>query len=272
MRRASAIALLLACAAAGAQTVQQPRPFGYTVGDLATQRVLLPAGGNPSLPEPGRANTWLERRAARIERAADGRRWLAVDYQVITAPRTLASVTIPAWELPGTPPLRVPAATISVGPLTTAPAAGQAVPLRADHAAPLIATDAMQRRLWLWLAALGATLVAWLAFIGWNSWRARSTRPFARALRQLRTRGTAPADARVALHHAFDRTAGRVLHAGSLATLFERAPWLRPVQARVERFYADSAGLFFGRGLPADAESPLLLCRQLRRLERRNLS
>ena len=130
MRRSGAIALLLACAAAGAQTVQQPRPFGYTVGDLATQRVLLPAGGNASLPEPGRANAWLERRAARIERDADGRRWLAVDYQVITAPRTLASVPIPAWDLAGTPPLRVPAATISVGPLTTAPVAGQAVPLR----------------------------------------------------------------------------------------------------------------------------------------------
>jgi len=285
--RIALAAAVLACtigSGAWAQTptaagpvVQQPRPFGYTVGDLATQRVLLvPGAKDPAvLPEAGRANAWLERRTARIERDADGRRWLAVDYQVITAPRSLASVPVPAWELAGAagkPALRVPAATISVGPLTSAPAAGEAISLRPDHAAPAIATAAMQRRLWLWLSALAATLLAWLAFTGWSAWQARSSLPFAHALRQLRARGTAAADARVMLHQAFDRTAGRVLHAGTLATLFERAPWLEAVQPRVERFYADSAGLFFGPGLPPDAESPVVLCRQLRRLERRHVS
>ncbi|MDB5955977.1 calcium incorporation protein MxaA [Ramlibacter sp.] len=287
MKRIAVIVAVLAGAmsgTAGAQApapadavVMQPRPFGYSVGDIATQRVLLARDGRaiaPStLPEAGRANSWLERRTARIERDADGRRWLAVDYQVITAPRTLARVAIPGWELAGaagTPTLRVPAATISVGPLTAPPAAGEAVSLRADHPAPFIATGAMQRRLWQWLAALAATLVAWLAFVAWTVWRARSRLPFARALRQLRARGTAPAAARVALHHAFDGTAGRVLHTGTLAILFDRAPWLRPVQAQVERFYADSASLFFGAGPPAQAESPLALCRQLRRLERRH--
>ena len=256
--------------------VQQPRSFGYTVGDLATQRVLLARGGQavaPSaFPEPGRANAWLERRPARVERDEQGRRWLAVDYQVITAPRALASVPVPGWELAlaGLPALRIPAASISVGPLTTAPAAGQAPAVRPDRAAPQIATRTMQRRLWRWLGAIAAVLAAWLAFSAWTAWQARSHSPFARALRELRARGTAPAAGRLALHQAFDRTAGRVLHAGRLAPLFEQAPWLRPLQPRVERFYAESADLFFGPGLPGDAESPLALCRQLRRLERRH--
>jgi mxaA protein len=266
------VAALLAGAAAAAPrdaVVQQPRPFGYTVGDIATQRVLLaPDFTAAMLPEPLRANLWLERRPARIETAADGRRWLVVDYQVVNAPRTLANIPLPAWELG--PALRVPATTISVAPLTAPTAPGEALPLRPERAAPAVPTEAMQRRLWAWLAALAATLAAWLAYVGWNAWRDRRTLPFSIAERELRTTVADPAAAHRTLHRAFDRTAGAVLHAGALAPLFQRAPWLRPLQPQIARFYADSAGLFFGAGLPPDALPPQALCRQLRRLERRN--
>lgn len=277
------VGALLACHAAQAQaqaqqqdaTVEQPRPFGYTVGDIATQRVRLPEGfASSALPDAGRASAWLERRPARFERGPDGRRWLAVDYQVVNAPRALATVTVPAWQLAdaaGTRALRVPAAAISVGPLTAPPAAGGALPLRPDRPPPAIATGEMQRQLWLWAGALAATLAAWLAYAGWNAWRASRTLPFARALRELRGQDVAPLAAHLALHQAFDRTAGRVVHAGTLAALFEQAPYLRPLQPQIERFYAQSAALFFSGGsAPADAVSPQALCRQLRRLERRH--
>lgn len=279
--RACLLALaLLACAGAAAQpapghaVVQQPRPFGYTIGDLLTQRVLLARGGRAfepaALPEPGRANAWLERRPARIEAAADGQRWLVVEYQLVNAPVALASVPVPAWELAGpagTPALRVPATAVSVGPLS---ARGEALPLRPDQPPPAVATAPMRRQLWLWLAALAATAAAWLAWAAWMTWRDRRTLPFAVALRQLRALAPEDAEAHVVLHRAFDRTAGAVLHAGALAPLFERAPWLQPLAPQVARFYGESAGLFFGRGLPADALPPLALCRQLRRLERRH--
>ena len=61
-----------------------------------------------------------------------------------------------------------------------------------------------------------------------------------------------------------------MVHAGTLAALFEHAPHLRALQPQIERFYAQSAALFFGGGLPADALSPQALCRQLHRLERRH--
>lgn len=272
------LATLLACQLVRAQqqdaTVEQPRPFGYTVGDIATQRVLLPDGFAPTaLPEAARASVWLERRPARIERGPDGRRWLAVDYQVVNAPKTLANVTVPAWQLagpPGTPVLRVAAAPISVGPLTAPPAAGQALPLRPDRPAPAIETGPILRLLWLWVAALAATLAAWLAYAAWNSWRARSALPFGRALRELRSQDHTPLAAHVALHQAFDRTAGQVVHTGTLAALFERAPYLQALRPQIERFYTQSAALFFGSGLPTDAESPQALCRELHRLERRH--
>jgi mxaA protein len=272
------LVVLLACTGAQAQqrdaVVEQPRPFGYTVGDIVTQRVLLPEGFAPSaLPEATRASSWLERRPARFESGPDGRRWLAVDYQLVNAPRALAAVTVPAWELAGsagTPPLRIAATTISVGPLTAPPAAGQALALRPDRPAPAIATGPIRRLLGVWAGALAATLAAWLAYAGWNAWRARTVLPFGRALRELGREDYAPLAAHVALHQAFDSTAGQVVHAGTLAALYERAPYLQALRPQIERFYAQSAALFFGSGLPADAESPQALCRQLHRLERRH--
>lgn len=278
MRPFSVIAALLACSLVHAQqhdaVVEQPRPFGYTVGDIATQRVLLPDGFTPpTLPEAARASAWLERRPARVERGPDGRRWLAVEYQVVNAPRALATVAVPAWQLAGaagTTALRIPPAVISVGPLTAPAQAGQMPPLRPDRPAPAIATGEMQRQLWAWLGALAAMLAAWLAYAGWNAWRASRTQPFARALRALRGHAHAPPAAHVVLHQAFDRTAGHVVQAGTLPSLFERAPHLQALRPDIERFYAQSAALFFGGGLPADAEPPQALCRRLRRLERRH--
>ena len=63
-----------ACAAATA-VVEQPRPFGYVVGDVITQRVLLEIDGHAlapaTLPKAERVNVWLERRPARIEADRD---------------------------------------------------------------------------------------------------------------------------------------------------------------------------------------------------------
>jgi mxaA protein len=279
--RSAAVALmlaaLLACQGAQAQQadaiVEQPRPFGYTVGDIVSQRVLLPDGFEAAeLPEAARASAWLERRPARIERGTDGRRWLAVDYQVVNAPRALATVTVPAWQLAGatgTPALRIAAAAISVGPLTAPAEAGQPPPLRPDRPAPAIATAAIKRMLGLWAGALAATLAAWLAYAGWSAWHARTALPFGRALREMRGQADALATHRL-LHQAFDRTAGQAVQAGTLPALFERAPHLRALQPQIAAFYAQSAALFFGGGLPADAVAPQALCRQLHRLERRH--
>ena len=125
------IALLVVSAAApphtmGAQPalVEQPRPFGYVIGDVVTQRVLLTTQHQEfeptALPPVQRVNIWLERRAPRIEKASDGRRWLIVDYQLINAPQALTTIQLPAWQIEdkthGTQ-LAISAATISAAPL-----------------------------------------------------------------------------------------------------------------------------------------------------------
>jgi mxaA protein len=260
-------------------TVEQPRAFGHTIGDVLTQRVLLQLDGHDfrpaKLPEPARIGVWFERHPARVETAADGPQWLVLQYQLLNAPRELATVNLPALKLAGpagSPELQVPAWTISVAPLTPRRAFGEVgLPeLQPDRPAPRVETGPLQRRLRFSVGALVLALTAWGAWLAWRNWRASSAQPFARALRQLRR--LAPNDPRAwrALHEAFDHTAGRVLQGATLPMLFEQSPQLKPLRARIEQFYAQSAALFFGPGLPAGALSPQQLCGELRRIERRH--
>lgn len=259
-------------------TVQQPRSFGYVLGDVLTQRVLLQIDARPfepaGLPDAARLGAWLERRTPRIETGLDGRRWLAVDYQLINAPQTLASVSVPAWELKpksGATPLRIAAWPISVSPLTPPVLLAQSglEELRPDRPAPTIPTEPIRRRTAIWCSALSVTLAAWLGWLLWRNWRARSTQPFARALRELRRAENSAPDAWLTLHRAFDRTAGNVVQMANLATLFQRAPYLSPLRSRIEQFFAQSAALFFGAGLPASPLSLRQLCSDLRQIEKR---
>jgi mxaA protein len=252
--------------------VEQPRPFGYVVGDVVTQRVLLEIGGHEfapaALPKAERVNIWLERRAARIEPRPDGHRWLALDYQLINAPQSLTTVILPAFDLRGAPDgatLAIAAWPISVNALTS----GGSVELRPYRPAPAIATAPIRRQIAIWSSAFLVVLAAWLGWLAWRNWRAAAAQPFARALREMRRLdGTAP-EAWRALHRAFDQTAGRVVQTATLPALFERAPQLQPLRPEIEQFFAQSRTLFFGGGLPADRMSARPLCAQLRRIEKR---
>jgi mxaA protein len=255
--------------------VEQPRPFGYVVGDLIQQRVLLQAGTHPvdptSLPRPGRVGVWLDRRVPSISRDAQGRRWLVVDYQLINAPQGLTTVNLPAWEL-GTKSgqtLSVARWPISVGPLTgrTVIAQGGLQALRADRPAPIVPTEPIARQIEIWTGALALTLLVWIGWFVWRNWRDALEQPFARAAREMRGVGDEAPQAWQALHRAFDRTAGRVVQTATLASLFERASHLEPLRPRIEEFFRCSADYFFGSG-PASF-SVHALCNELRRVERR---
>jgi mxaA protein len=271
---ASVIAGNSSAAQQPAAVVDQPRPFGYVIGDVVTQRVLLTGQSQDfELPAGQRLNIWFERRASRIERASDQRRWLVVDYQLINAPQALTTVQLPAWELKakrGGASLTVPATPISVAPLIANSSVASAGELRPDRGLPIIDTAPARSNLVLWSLALIATLAAWLAWWRWRNWRDSLDQPFARALRELRRTDEMAPEAWQALHRAFDQTAGRVLQIQTLPVLFERAPHLQPQRADIERFFVQSSERFFGAGLRSDAVSVRSLCNELRRIERRN--
>jgi mxaA protein len=258
--------------------VEQPRAFGHTLGDVLTQRVLLAIDGKPveltKPPAPGRVGVWLERRPTRIERDTDGQRWLVIEHQLINAPQALVALTLPALDLQTSGGLLgVAAWPFSAASLTPRNAFGEGAldALQPDRAAPAVDTTSIRRQIALWGGLCVATLLVWGGWLAWRSWRAGHSQPFARALRELKSlRGDDAPEAWQALHRAFDRTAGRSLQPASLPRLFERAPQYAPLRADIERFYAQSAALFFGEGRPADALPLRSFARRLRDIERRH--
>lgn len=271
--------------AASGAIVQQPRPFGYVLGDTLAQRILLQSGGHNfdpvALPPAERAGLWFARRSSRIDLAEDGHRWLVVDYQLINAPQGLITVSLPSLTLKskvGNNVLSVPEWPISISPLTprAAFAKGGLQELRPDHAAPTLPTRALRRQLEIWSGAFALTVVIWLAWWLVRSLRANANQPFARALRAIRSSGDDNEAAWVALHRAFDTTAGRSLQPSTLSALFKQAPHFEPERAAIEEFYSESSRRFFGAGsrptntTRSEAWSLRPLCASLRRIEKQH--
>jgi mxaA protein len=259
--------------------VQQPRTFGYFLGDVVTQRVLLELDRKQfepeALPRVERVGVWFERRPSRIVTSSeDGRRWLILQYQIMNAPRELQRIELPALTIAQNGSERtlvIPAVSISVSPLTSAIATDNLLQnLRPDRDPPQIPTYALWWRTLALAAACAIVLALWVAWIAWRNWSARTDQPFGRAWEQVRHLNNEAPEAWQALHRAFDQTAGSVIQASTLARLFSRAPHIAPLSERIERFYVQSSELFFGRGLPANALSVRELCRDLRQLERRH--
>lgn len=269
--------------AATVAIVRQPRPFGYVLGDTLAQRILLQSAGYnfepAALPPAERAGLWFARRSSRIELAEDGHRWLAIDYQLINAPQALMTVSLPPLTLKsktGTNALAVSEWPISIAPLTprAAFAKGGLQELRPDHPAPTLPTRALRWQLELWSSAFALTVVTWLAWWLVRSFRATANQPFARALRAMPRGGDDNEAAWLALHRAFDTTAGRALQLSTLPALFKQAPQFEPQRAAIEQFYAESSQRFFGAGsstgTPSARSSLRTLCTILRRIEKRH--
>ena len=259
--------------------VEQPRPFGYVIGDVFTQRILLRVEGArfepATIANTERIGAWLERHALRIETMPDGRDWLAVDYQVINAPQAMRSVAIPAWKLSsksGNDALRIAGWSVSVSPLTQFLAFTIDGPgaLRPDRLAPSIVTQPIEHQIATWSGASMVIVLTWLGWFAWRNWKASREQPFGCAWREMRRVDGKSPQAWRALHRAFDSAAGQVTQTTTLAILFQKAPQLIPLQTRIESFFEQSSALFFGEGLPANPMSVHKLCAELRRIEKRH--
>ena len=104
----------------------------------------------------------------------------------------------------------------------------------------------------------------------WRNWQAASRQPFAKALREMRGIDEQSPQAWVALHRAFDATAGRVVQLETLPSIFERAPRFEPQRSAIEAFFTQSSARFFETGPAASPVSVRALCAELRRIEKRH--
>jgi mxaA protein len=261
----------------------EPRPFGYTVGDVLerTLRVDRTRDGTldpASLPKPGRIGRWFQLRA--VIPLPDGVR---LDYQIVNMP--------PQPDRENLPSLRVRvigpdgrARDADIGPFTVAmtPVAHfdsndaiDADDVRPDLNPRPIDTARRRARVFLYAGALTALVAMQLApamarRLGW-----RRAGPFARALRALRRLPrreedvAARNDALRRLHEALDEAAGRTLALDNVEALFLAHPWLAPARASVEALLAQSRASFFAEAPPPPRAHLVSLAAQLADLERR---
>lgn len=257
--------------------VDNPRPYGYLIGDTLIQRVQLTVDGKPveltELPRKDRFGVWISRRSARIERDPDGSRWLAMEYQIINASKDVDVISLPKLKLRTTTPdvfIEVADWPITVGAITASLVRNQGglLPLQPDRPAPTVALAPIRHQLHLALGSLAASLALWLGWWRWREWRASAQLPFGRARRQLGRVDAQSDEAWRLLHQAFDASAGRAIQPGTLALLFRARPEFEAARASIERFYAESAARFFGGRPAADGLSLRALCAELRAIER----
>lgn len=237
--------------------IEQPRSFGYHIGDRFARVVHLElrrpyALDIKTLPAPGRFSEWLalEAPVVTLEQRAETTRYaLRFDYQVVNVGIAADSIAVPHHELVysnGTETLKalIPATRISVTPLRSVTDTS----LQSDQAPTPQHFDAT--RLWLSGTALSLSLLALLYLRGGlPSWRA--ARPFAnaaRALRAARRRGWRDEDYDAALravHRAFNETAGRTVFADTLGVFFEEHAAFAAVATPVSEFYARTRAYFY---------------------------
>lgn len=288
--RGIAAALLAAAAAAHGQGAQvetnEPRAFGYQIGDLVERRVVvtLAAGWSldpDSLPRPGGRGQALELR--RVEQHVEGARHeLRLQYQVFVAPTAVRTYEIAPWRLRVQGPARSEDLRVEAWPVTVAPLVPADVSprrglgdLQPDLAPPLVETRSYTRR--LAASAVAAAVLALLlagVYLG-PPWLARRGRPFGLAWRALRRLPADAGDAQWrdacrALHEALNRSAGEVVFEPGIDRFVARQPAFRGLRDDLVRFLRLSREEFFGRGGrgPEDARWLVALGRRCRDAER----
>ena len=293
-RVAAGVALVALQAAAHGQGVHvqadEPRAFGYQVGDTVQRHVTVTAGAgwvldDSSLPRPGARGGALELRhlTARAQAADGGRRHeFDLQYQVFISPPAVRTFEIPSFRLRFNGPQRSEEVLVEAWPVTVAPLVPtEASPrrglgeLRPDVAPAPIDDRALRLRLtgWAVAALLLSGALAWIQF--GPPWRAARSRPFGQAWRQLRrlpsdAAGVPWREACKAFHHALNRCAGEVVFEHGLARFVAAQPAFAPLRDDLASFLQRSRDEFFGDAALArgDAAWLVALCRRCRDAER----
>ncbi len=264
-----------------------PRAFGYTVGDVLSRRIALhvPDGltlDADSLPRAGARGRALELQRVVLHKSLAGApETLQLDYQVFLAPRDVRVLEMPPIELrfdglPRPQTLRIDAWPVTVAPLAPVDASPREGlgEMRPDREPPRVDTFAARTRLAL-EAGVIVLLFGYLASVYVVlPWSAQRRRPFGRAWKALSTLPDRPdpAQRRAAferVHAALNETAGEVVFEPGLARFIAMRPRFAPLRDDLTRFFANSRAEFFaGGGDAVDARWLMAFCRRCRDLER----
>lgn len=245
-----------------------PRPFGYTIGDELSRRVEIDAPSgfkiqSDSLPRPGRVDAWLELRAINAtEKSLGGNRLHTLDlrYQILNSPEKVKTHSLPNLLITLNNNNFLKAVEIAEAPFTISPITPAFVlardgleEMRADKPAHLINASAHYWRLGLAALALAAALLS-LIYIKWGMpFLRKHNGPFARARRDINKMNETDTSAAFRrLHRAFDETAGVSIFPQHLTEFFTRHPAFSDVQSDTQEFFAQSRQAFFSRNIESN--------------------
>lgn len=275
MLRAILVLLSLVVLAQGAVAgvraihVEDPRPFGYFLGDTLVRTIEIETGADDeivpaSLPRTGPSNYWLELRSLDLtsSRHGDARRHrLTLTYQTFYAPIDPKKVTIPPTEVTVRGPDGSETATLPPFTFLTSPIreifpekSGETAEtfLRSDSPPPLRKSGTLRTAALIAAGLSGLLLVLLARDLAWWPFDRRPARPFSRAVRDVArslaagSNGEGYRRALLALHRAFDTAAGHRLLASDLDSFLAAHPEHTETRAEVERFFAASRAVFFG--------------------------
>jgi mxaA protein len=297
---------LLACVATGACAVMlpgqvnaildEPRAFGYQIGDMVSRTVAVDASDGlvldeTSVPQPGARGNALELRSVeRRSRSEPGgrRHELLLVYQVFLSPPQPRTLEMPGFTLrfqgqPRAQDVRVEAWPVTVSPLVpveVSPRRGLGE-LQPDAPPPLIDIRAAQWR-FVFYGVVSLLLLGYLAhvYIG-LPWWGRAHRPFTLAWRSMQGLTSASTDTQWReafrqLHDALNRTMGEVVFEESIDRFIGAHPRFAHLREDLASFFRRSRREFFGKeaaeaqAVPSQAERPWLIdfCRRCRDAER----
>lgn len=225
------------------------RSWGLLIGDQVTATIELPVPASDidshSLPaHDKRYGPWLNLYDSELV----GQQ-LKLYFQLINVPAENRQVATPELQLRTLDGefITVPSVPMQIGSFLESQDTEATLVPRADMGLSAASDSQLNARLWLSIVVLLISIVIWLV---WHfGLRPRQRLPFATAmfeLNKMRLLGRKdPEKASRSLHHAFNRSAGRVVIHSQLSKLWENCPWLQPLQADIESFYQQSAAHFF---------------------------
>ncbi|MGX2040814.1 nonribosomal peptide synthetase MxaA [Methylocaldum sp. MU1018] len=243
--------------------VLTPRPFGYAIGDIVRQTLVVAIDREASLDRNSlprsRINRWLELREAQVrESERDGLRHYSIelDYQTFYAPLEVKNLAIPAFKLAftradGVFELEVPAWSFTMAPIRELSILREEglEPMRPD-APPALPDRSGPRRGLAVAAAVGGGAGSYLAYLyGYLPWQRRG-RHFRSACRTVRALSRAPgapdySAVYAAIHRAFNGVYGQPLFSQRLDAFFTERPAYAPLREEITAFFENSYELFF---------------------------
>lgn len=272
-------------------SAQNPRPFGYVVGDVFEQELILSAKAGQTLdqkqlPKLGRLNAWLELRALTLDESSRGgttRYRVKLLFQLPNAPLAVRVIELPAQRFvfnTGNRPIEIKSTEwpITIGPITPDEVLARdgLDAMRADAPPRPIDTTGVKQRLAGYGVGLLGLLLYWCYRYFGIPYLHRQRRPFTQAYREVDklARGAqinAYQRALEQLHRALNETAGRSLFVDNIDPFLANRPIPPGLAAMTREFFQVSRNQFFAGGGPIEHYSIAWMrdfCRAWRDVER----